>query len=162
MLVSRAYLRELHAHLVNGPSPQVAGVNQDVVLVHKGQVLALACLCAGEGIADNALHAIAGVDADLGRDLGWRTDAHRATVANVRPFGALTHDDKVDATARDPLQRQGAHDPRVEPHRAQVYVLVEGEPQLEQEAAFEDTAGNPRIPHRAEQNRVMATDLGQD
>ena len=130
--------------------------------MHKSQVLALPSLCASESVANDPLHAIAGVDADLGGYLSRSTDAHHATVADVGPFGSLTHDDEVEAAGRDPLERQGALHARVEPHRAQVDVLVEGKSQLEQEAAFQDPAGNGRVTHRAEQDRVMPADLTQD
>ena len=124
-------------------------------------MLAIPGLRTSEGVAHDALHAITCVDADLGGDLRGRTDAQRATVADVRSLGAFTHDNEVNAVRSNPLNRQGALHSGIESHRAQVDVLVKGESQLEQQAPLKDPAGNARVTHSAEQDRVMSADLGQ-
>ena len=53
----------------------------------------------------------------------------------------------------------GVGDARVQPHRAQVDVVVEFEPQPQQQAALEHAAGHARVADRAEQDRVVPPDL---
>ena len=53
----------------------------------------------------------------------------------------------------------GVSHPRVEPDRAQVDVLVELEPEPEQQPALEHAAGHGRVADRAEQDRVLGPDL---
>src|SRR5699024_7604562 len=88
-------LRVLGADLVDDAVPQMAGVDQHVVLVHEGQPAA-APPGLLEGVADHALHADGRVQRDLGGDLQIRAGAHRAAVADVRPFGPLPHHQEVD------------------------------------------------------------------
>jgi hypothetical protein len=56
-------------NLIDRPAPQVTRVHQDVVLVDEGQMLTFPGLSADECIANDTLHAVPGVDADLGGDL---------------------------------------------------------------------------------------------
>ena len=97
VLVGGLDVGELGTDLLDGAAPQVTGVGEDVVLVHEGQVPARTGLGAGERVADDALDAVAGVDADLGRDLVRGADAQGAAVARVGPLGALADHDEVDA-----------------------------------------------------------------
>ena len=131
------------------------------MLVHQGEVPPLARLGPGERVAHHALDPEAGVDADLGRDLGRGADAQGAAVAGVGALGALAHDDEVDATGGDTLDRQRAGDPGVEPGRAQVDEVVQGEPQPQQQAALEDATRHAGVADRAEQDGVVAADLLQ-
>ena len=130
VLVGGLDVGELGADLLDRAPPQVAGVGEDVVLVHEGQVPARAGLGAGEGVAHDALDAEAGVDADLGGDLVRGAGAQRAAVADVGPLGALADDDEVDAVrARPARRRAGCSTPGVELGRAQVDVVLQGEAQ---------------------------------
>ena len=86
-------------------------------------------------------------------------DAQRATVAGVGPLGALPDDDEVDAVRRDPLDGEGALDAGVEPGRAQVDVVVQGEAQRQQHPALEHAARHARVADRTEQDRVVAAQL---
>ena len=70
-----------------------------LVLWTRVSLLARPLLGAGEGVADDALDAVRGVDRDLGGDLGRGADAERAAVADVGTLGALAHDDEVDLAA---------------------------------------------------------------
>jgi hypothetical protein len=47
----------------------------------------------------------------------------------------------------------------IEPDRAQVDVVVQFEPQLEQQAALQHAAGHAGVADRAEQDRVVPPDL---
>ena len=75
------------------------------------------------------------VEALLGRDLVRRADADRAAGADVGTLGALADDDEVDLAG---LRRAGSGTPGHSLRRAQVDVVVELEPQLEQQAALQD------------------------
>ena len=52
-------------------------------------------------------------------------------------------------------------DARVEPGRAQVHVVVELEPQPQEQAALQDAAGHRGVADRAEQDRVVLPQLGE-
>lgn len=136
---------------VHGARPQAAREGQHVGLVHQGQVLATV-LRARERIAHHALDAECRVDADLGRHLVRRADAQRTAVAGVRALGAFTHHDEVDGRIAD----ERARHTRIQPAGAQIHVMVEREPQFEQHAALQHTAGHRRVTDRAEQDRVVA------
>ena len=79
----------------------------------------------------------------------------RAAVADVRPLGALAHDDEVDVAGVGERARHAGEELR----RAQVHVVVEGEAQLEQQPALDDAARQARVARvaadRAEQDRVV-------
>ena len=132
-------------------------MHQHVVLVHEGEQLARPRLRAGERVADDPLDAVPRVEALLGRDLVRRAVAQDAAGADVRPLGALADDDHVDVAGLDPGERGG--DAGKQPDRAQVDVVVELEPQPQQQAALEDAAGHRRVADRAEQDRVVPAQL---
>ena len=48
---------------------------------------------------------------------------------------------------------------RIQPGRPQIDVVVEFEPNPQQQAAFQHAAGHRRIADRAEQDRVVRTEL---
>ena len=125
-------------------------------------MLAFPSLSADEGVANDALHAVPGVDADLGGDLCRRANPQRATVADVRALRALTYDDEVDTVRSHAFDRQWALHPGVEPDRAQVDVLVESEAKPQQQSAFQHATRNARVANSAEQDRVVSTYLGQN
>ena len=102
---------ELGRHGVDGAGPEVAGVHQDVVLVHQRQLAARTGLGPREGVADDALDAERGVDADLGGHLLRRADADRAAVADVRPLGALADDHEVDVASIGDMLASGVGTP---------------------------------------------------
>ena len=113
----------------------------------------------GERVADDPLDAVAGVQALLGGDLGRGARVHRAAGAGVEALGALADDHEVDLAGLDAGQRAAGAGPQ--PGRAQVHVLVEGEPQLEQQAALEHARRHGRVADGAEQDRVVAGQLGE-
>ena len=151
--------RELRPDLLDGAPPQVAGVGQHVVLVHEGEVPARSACRPGEGVAHDPLDAERGVDADLGRDLVRGPDPQGPAVADVGALGALADDDEVDAARRHARHVEGAGRARVEPRRAQVDVVVEGEAQRQQHAALEHAARHARVADGAEQDGVVAPQL---
>ena len=141
----------LGGDLVEGVLPEVPGEDQHVVLVDQRELLARACLGAGEGVADDALHAVRGVDADLGGDLGGGAGAQRAAVARVRALGALADHHEVDL--RTAGQRGGGV--REELRGAEVDEVVEGEAELQQQAALQDAGGDRGVADGAEEDRVV-------
>src|SRR5450830_425360 len=155
--VVRSDVRELRAHHVDDPLPEVTGVHQDVLLVHQREVLPGAPLRGREGVADHALDPESGVEAHFGGDLVRRTCAQRAAVAGIRTFGALAHDDEVHLAG---VGERGP-DTRVEASRPQVHVLVELEPQLQQQTPLEDSGRDARVTDRAEQDDVVLADRGE-
>ncbi len=67
-----------------------------------------------------------------------------AAVAAVEPLGALADHDEVDRPAAGHRVGQRGRHARVQLGRAQVDVVVEGEAQLQQQAALEQAAGDRR------------------
>src|SRR5450756_2285672 len=142
---------------VDDPLPEATGVHQDVVLVHQREVLAGTPLRGRKGVPDHALDPEGGVETHFGGDLVRRADTQRAAVAGVRAFGAFAHDDEVHLTG---VGERGP-DTRVEASRPQVHVLVELEPQLQQQTPLEDSGRDARVTDRAEQDDVVLADRGE-
>ena len=78
--------------------------------------------------------------------------AHGAAVAAVQALGSLAHDDEVDVAGVS----QGAGHALVVLGGTQVHVVVEGEAQLEEQAALEDAGGNGGITDRTQEDDVVA------
>ena len=127
--------------------------------MHEGELLARAGLGAREGVADDALDAERGVDADLGGHLLRRADTDRAAVADVGSLGAFADDHEVDVAPIGDTARERCRNARKQPGRTQVDVVVELEPQPEQESALQDARRHARVADGAEQDRIMAPDL---
>ena len=154
----------LGGHGGEDPLPEPAGVHQHVVLVHQGDLVAAP---GGplEGVPDDALDAVRGVDADLGGDLGGGAGADDAAVADVQALGALADDDEVDLALAGHRRGQGSDRAGEQPAGPQVHVVVEGEAQLEQQTPLEQPAGHVggagRRADGAEQDGVGLGQLGQ-
>ena len=116
---------------------EAAGVGEHVGLVHEGDLLAAGCGKL-ESVADQALHAVRGVEGDLGGDFVRGALANHAAVADVGAFGAFTHDHEVDVAG---VGERGDC-AGVQAGGAQVDVVVEGEAQLEEHFAFDEAGGN--------------------
>ena len=144
----------LGADGLHGAPPQVAGVDEHVVLVDEGEVLGRPGLGLGEGVADQALHPVGRVDADLGGDLVRRALAHDAAVTAVEALGALAHHDEVDVAGIGQRRRHA----RVVHRGTQVDVVVQGEAQTQEQTALEHTGGNGGIADSSQQNGVMGLD----
>ncbi len=145
---------------LDGALPQAAGVDEHVGLVHEGELLA-ALLGEVERVPHEPLDAERGVDAHLVRDLGGSADPDASAVADVRTLGALPHDDEVDRAG----VAQRARDAREQLRRPQVHVVVEREPQLEQQPALDDAARELRVARVAadgpEQDRLVLRERGE-
>ena len=89
-------LGEFLGHGLDSALPQVPGEDQDVVLVDQGDVLARTLAGAAEGITDNALHAVGGVEGDLGGNLVRGAGAQGAAVAHIGTFGTFADHDEID------------------------------------------------------------------
>src|SRR6185312_12182323 len=72
-------VRELRADGLHGAAPEVTGVDQHVVLVYQREPLA-AGGGAAEGVADHALHAVGGIDRNLGGNFVRRAHPQRTAV----------------------------------------------------------------------------------
>ena len=112
-------------------------MGEHVGLVHEGDLLA-AGGCQLEGVADQALHSVCGVEGDLGGDFVRGALANHSAVADVGAFGALTHDDEVDVAG---VGERG-HCAGVQAGGAQVDVVVKGEAQLQEHFAFDEAGRN--------------------
>ncbi len=144
--------------------PQPARVDQHVVLVHQGHLLA-APHRPLEGVTNHPLDTAGGVHAHLVGHLERGAGLHRAADAAVQAFGALAHHHKVDGSARHDGVRQGSGDARVEGGRPQVDVVVEREAQLQQQAPLQQPGRDRLRPRRradrAQNQRIGAGQLGQ-
>jgi hypothetical protein len=152
-------LRELGADLLDEPGVEPARVDQHVVLVHEGELLALPLGGQLEGVAHQPADAVGGVQGDLGGDLGVGAPAQAAAVARVGPLGALADHHEVDL----PRVRERARGARVELGGAEVDVVVEAEAQLQQDVPLQDPRGHALVARggadRAEEDRVVRAQL---
>ena len=143
--------------LGEGAGPEAAGVSEHVGLVDHGDLAPLPAGRPVEGVPDDPLHPVAGVEALLGGHLGRGALVHGAAGARVQTLGALPDHQEVDLAGLHVRQRPGGAGPQS--RRAQVHVLVEREPQLEQQATLEHSRRDGRVADRAEQDRVVAGQL---
>ena len=107
-----------------------------------------------ERVADDPLHAVPRVHRGLHGDLVTRALPVEPTDAAVQALRVLPdhhHVHVVLGVGRH--QRLHAREPD---HRAEVHVLVELEPDPQQQVALEDPGRHARIAHRAQQDRVEA------
>ncbi|KAG0747456.1 hypothetical protein G6F24_015544 [Rhizopus arrhizus] len=87
-------LRVLRGHFAGDVQEQAGGRLDDVGLVHGGDLLAAGALGQLEGVAHDALGALAG-DAGAGEG-GLAIGRHFLAFGQVRTFGVLTNGDQVD------------------------------------------------------------------
>ena len=142
---------------VEGTGPQVAGVGQHVVLVHEGEGAARGARRPAECVANDSLDAESRVEALFRGHLVRSSAAKDATRTDVGTLSSLADDDHVDVGRR--LSRERGGDARIQLDRSQVDVVVQLEPQTQEQAALEDTARNRRIADSTEQDRVVPPDL---
>ena len=150
-------VRVLHRDLLHHPAPQLPGVHQHVRLVHQRQVLARPPGRPLERVPDHPLHAEVGVQRHLGGDLVRGVLAQQSAVAGVRALGALPQHHQVDGL----VAGQRARHARVQPGRTEVDVVVELEPDPQQQTALEDAGRHRRVADGAEQDRVVLAQLAQ-
>ena len=105
-----------------------------------------------ERVADDAVHALVGVDLFLDRDLVVGAGLEAAADADVHAFGVLAEHDEVDVVAAAILERAQAI--VEQPHRAVVDVEIELEAGAEQDVARVAVVGDARIAERADEDRV--------
>ena len=90
----------------------------------------------------DSLDPVRGVHAHLGRDLLRGAGAHHAAIAAVEAFGSLADDDEVDVFAGDHLSGEWGRYAGIEPARPEIHVVLEREAQLQQQPAFQQSAGH--------------------
>src|SRR4029453_5906474 len=155
--------RVLRGDRLELPVPQPPRVDQDVVLVNQGDLVA-AGGSAFESVADDSLDPVRGVDAHLRRDLLWCADSHQAAIAAVKTFGALANDDEVDLVPGDHLLGQWGRYAGIQAAGPEVHIVIESEAQLEQQAPLEQSARHVRCSrcgaYRTEQDHVISGRFG--
>ena len=131
---------ELDADRAHRALPEPAGVHEHVRLVDEGEAAATG----GRGLErepHDPLHAEGGVDAHLVGDLVGSTPTDDPAVADVGALGALAHHDEVDVTGGGERRDDSGQDRR----RSQVHVVVECEPQPQEQPTLDDPAGEARV-----------------
>jgi hypothetical protein len=108
-----------------------------------------------EGVPDHPLHAEGGVQADLGGHLLRGVTPQHAAVADVGALRALADAEHVHLAGLG----QRAADAVEEPGGAEVDVVVELEPELEQQSALQDARRHGGVADGAEQDRVLLAHL---
>ena len=151
-------LGELHRDLFDDPAPQLAGVHQHIGLVHQRQVPARPAGRSAERVPHHPLDAEVGVQRDLGGDLVHGVLAQQAAVSGVRALGALPQHQQVDGL----VTGQRTDDARVEAGGTQVDVMVQFEPDAQQQATLENAGRHCRVADRAEQDRVVLAEFAKD
>ena len=110
-----------------------------------------------EGESEDALHAGASHDRDVGRDLYRETAMDAPADARIFAFRVFAYDHPVEFRTVHAPQRAGY--PWQNTSRANVGVLVERLADRESEAPQADVIGHVRRADRAEIDRVMVLDL---
>ena len=105
-----------------------------------------------EGMRDDPVHALVGVDVLLDGDLVLGPRLEPSADVDVDALGVLAEDDEVDVGWTTVLQ--GAQALVQEPHRAEIDVQVELESYPEEDVARVPHVGDARIAERADENRV--------
>ena len=105
-----------------------------------------------EGVADDAVHALVGVQLFLDGNLVLGAGFEPPADADIEPLGVLAKDDEVDVRRAAALERaealvEQAHGPVVD-------VEVELEARAEQDVARVAIVGHARIAQRADEHRV--------
>src|SRR5678815_3600514 len=105
-----------------------------------------------EGMPDDAMHALVGVDLFLNSDLVYGARLEAAADTNVETFSIFAKHDEVDVHRRAILQRT---EPRIEqPNGSIVDVEIEIEARAEQDVARVPVVWHARIAKRADQDRI--------
>src|SRR3954470_7952774 len=105
-----------------------------------------------EGVADNAVYTLVGVQLLLNRHFVFGAGLEAAADADVEALGILAEHDEVDRLRRLPLQRAQSFVEQL--HWTVVDVEIEFEPRAEQDVTRVPVVGNPRIAERADEDRV--------
>ncbi|KAG0921558.1 hypothetical protein G6F32_015048 [Rhizopus arrhizus] len=124
---------------------------------HHGMLMAMPLLLF-ERVAHDAVGAVAREDGFLDEDFAVGVGEPAAAKNGVFAFGVLPHDEEIDVAGAPAGQRAGH---AVEqPDMAQVDVLVEFAPELQQRPPQRDMVGHGRGPaHGAEEDGVVALQL---
>ena len=105
-----------------------------------------------EGVADDAVHALIGVELFLDRDLVLGPRLEPPADADIEPLGVLAKHHEVDVVGAAAFERT---EPLVEqPHRPVVDVEVELEARAEQDVARVAIVGHARIAKRTDEDGV--------
>jgi len=148
----------LAGDVLEGPPPQVVAERQHVRLGDERQRLLRAVPPAGvlERPADAPLGPLPRVDRLLHRDLVGRALLEIAADAAVQVFRVFADDDEVDVLRAAAGQRRLHAGEQF--HRPEVDVLVELEPQVEEQALLEDPGSDLGMADRAEEDGVLGTE----
>ena len=123
-------------HFVERPLPQVEGICQHIGLAAQRQLLCLVAFAAVfEGEPYAALHTLARIDGFLSRDLVCRASLQEPARACIKAFGVFPDDNEIYILRF--LVFQGRIDAGIELNGPQIYVLIQAEAELKEDALFE-------------------------
>ena len=142
----------LRRHFLEHALPQRVALLHGVALVGHADLGVAVGLRELERMADDAVHALVGVDLFLDRDFVVGAGLEAAADADVDAFGVLAEHDEVDVLPAAILERAQAI--VEQPHRAVVHVEIELEAGAEQDVARVAVVGDARIAERADEDRV--------
>ncbi len=132
--------------------PEVAGVGHGVGFVGHAEAFELVGLGVVEGVADDALNALAGVDVFLSGDFVGGVFFEEAAHADVEAFGVFAEDDEADVVGGDVAERGVA---RMEEFGgAGVDEEIELEAQAEEDVGGVLIGGDAGIAEGAEEDSV--------
>ena len=150
--VARLDVGELRPHQVKDALPERVAVRHRVALVGHADAAQAASARELERMADDAVHALEGVDLLLHRDLVLRACLEPSADADVQPLGVLPEHDEVHVGAGPILQRA---QPVVEQADGPVVdVQVELEARAQKNVARVPIVRNTGIAERADQHGV--------
>ena len=147
-------------YFLEGSPPEVVARGEHVGLGDQREPFALGVVAfAGvfERIANTAFATAAGVDGRLRGDLVRRALVHEAAGAAVEVLGVFAHHDEVDVVG--PFSCQRGLDAGEQFDWSEVDVLIQAEPQIEQQLAFEDAGSDVGMADGAQQNCVELAEL---
>jgi len=150
------YLGVFPRYFLDAATPQVPGVNQDVVFMHVGQFVAPGPGLF-KGIANHAFDTVTSIHRNLGRDLLGSTLSHHTAVTAIQALGTFAHHHEVHVTG---IRQRGGHS-RIVLGRPQVHIVVKGETQLQQQPALQHARRHRGVPNRAQQDRVVSPQCRQ-
>ena len=142
----------LRRELTEDALPERVAVGHGVALVGHADLRQAARLRELEGVADDPVHALVGVQLFLNRDLVLGAGLEPPADADVQPLGVLPKHDEVDVARPAALERAQAL--VEEAHGPVVDVEIELEARAEQDVARVAIVGHARIAERADEDRV--------
>ena len=134
MLVIHPNLWKLGGDFINGALPQPTSIDQDICLVHQGQMLT-ALRCPRKRIAYYTLHAETSILRYLAGHLVLSSLSQGTAVSTVQTLGTFAHHNEIDIARFSERRGSGG----IEPGGAQVHVMIQRKPHLKQQSPLQHT-----------------------